>query len=108
MKIYYNDAPDVRMIIIADGNGGAALHEIPCNVPAEINIPDYIHDHLQTGLFAKILEETEERVHVRTAIQKYHAVRYREESRRGILVLDGDDDAALLEFEEEKAKYKPI
>lgn len=96
------------MIIIADGNGGAVLYEIPCDAPAEINIPDYIHDHLQTGRFAKVLEETDERVHAKTAIQKYHAVRYREENRRGILVLDDDDDAELLEFDEEKAKYKPI
>jgi hypothetical protein len=77
MKIYYNDAPDVRIIIIADNNNDAVLHEIPYDGSAENNMLDYIHDSMKNGLFDNLINDTDHRDGVADdLIQEYEAVPY--------------------------------
>ena len=77
MKIYYNDAPDVRVIIIVDDDGMALEHSIPYDDPESDIMTDYIHDFILNGYFADVLRDAEIRDGpADEIIAKYNAIPY--------------------------------
>ena len=77
MKIYYNDAPDVRIIIIVDDEGMALEYSIPCDDPESDTMTDYIHDFILNGHFADVLRDAETRDGpADEIIAKYNAILY--------------------------------
>ena len=85
MKIYYNDDPDVRIIIIADGNGNATTMEEDGAEPSEswmddLNpewLTDRIHDYLKSGYLADVLaDDADDLTDTEELIARYNAVPY--------------------------------
>lgn len=85
MEIYYNDDPDVRIIIIADGNGSATTIEEDGAEPSEswmddLNpewLTDRIHDYLKSGYLADVLaDDADDLADAAELIAKYNAVPY--------------------------------